>query len=373
MIRTATAALAVAAALAVPSAASAAPMAENFNLSLTSQTADLGANHIWGHDPIGLAHYDLHVKTRATWTGNLSTIVGWNSTNVRQGADLTVSRQAFYPSGSMKVTWTVTGFVSRTDAPPMDFGTKTGTKDVACMPALLAGSYECAATSNGIRLVHMVGVPASLYVKLALQVRFTITGEGAVVTRGVSVVGAPPSPTADLPLSPALTTETLRLPCGPVGSDASYRLGSPRWTPAVAVKQQARLEIGLMDPVLGVAEQPALYQGPYDDPWYINGVFKLAGSGHTTDLGSLQANNVAPTIASLGTFTGKAGSPVYFSADTTERCPISSYVWKFSNGTTSYGPAPQRTFSTPGVYDGELTVTDESGLKAKRSFSVEVK
>ena len=64
---------------------------------------------------------------------------------------------------------------------------------------------------------------------------------------------------------------------------------------------------------------------------------------------------------------------MYFAADTTERCAISSYVWKFSNGTTSYGPSPQRTFSTPGVYDGELTVTDESGLKAKRNFSVEVK
>ena len=62
-----------------------------------------------------------------------------------------------------------------------------------------------------------------------------------------------------------------------------------------------------------------------------------------------------------------------FSADTTERCAISSYVWKFSNVTTSYGPAPQRTFSAPGIYDGELTVTDESGLKAKRSFSVNVK
>ena len=97
------------------------------------------------------------------------------------------------------------------------------------------------------------------------------------------------------------------------------------------------------------------------------------GSGHTTNLGPLQANNIAPTIASLGTFTGKAGSPVYFSAVTTERCPTSSYVWKFSNGTTSYGPAPQRTFSAPGVYDGELTVTDESGLKAKRSFTVTVK
>ena len=47
-------------------------------------------------------------------------------------------------------------------------------------------------------------------------------------------------------------------------------------------------------------------------------------------------------------------------------------MWRFSNGTTSYGAAPQRTFSTPGVYDGELTVTDETGLSTKRNFSVTV-
>jgi len=30
----------------------------------------------------------------------------------------------------------------------------------------------------------------------------------------------------------------------------------------------------------------------------------------------------------------------------------------------------RRTFSTPGTYEGELTVTDESGMKAVRDFSV---
>ena len=54
------------------------------------------------------------------------------------------------------------------------------------------------------------------------------------------------------------------------------------------------------------------------------------------------------------------------------RCGMESYVWKFSNGTTSYGPTPQRTFNAPGRYDGQLTVTDKTGLKATRSFSVNV-
>lgn len=37
-----------------------------------------------------------------------------------------------------------------------------------------------------------------------------------------------------------------------------------------------------------------------------------------------------------------------------------------------YGPSPQRTFKQAGVLDGQLKVTDESGLKATRSFSVNV-
>ena len=98
----------------------------------------------------------------------------------------------------------------------------------------------------------------------------------------------------------------------------------------------------------------------------------LTGSGHTTDLGELKANNVAPTLAPLGGFSGKAGVPVAFSADADGRCEIESYVWKFSNGTTSYGADPQRTFTTAGAYDGQLTVTDSSGLKASRDFTVTI-
>jgi PKD repeat protein len=47
-------------------------------------------------------------------------------------------------------------------------------------------------------------------------------------------------------------------------------------------------------------------------------------------------------------------------------------VWEFSNGTKSFGPNPQRAFKDNGTYDGQLTVTDETGLSATRSFTVVV-
>src|SRR5258708_31974679 len=51
---------------------------------------------------------------------------------------------------------------------------------------------------------------------------------------------------------------------------------------------------------------------------------------------------------------------------------MSSYVWEFSNGTKSFGANPKRAFGDNGSYDGQLTVTDETGLSATRSFSVNV-
>ncbi len=47
-------------------------------------------------------------------------------------------------------------------------------------------------------------------------------------------------------------------------------------------------------------------------------------------------------------------------------------MWEFSNGTKSFGPSPQRTFGDNGVYDGQLTVTDVTGLSTTQNFTVTV-
>src|SRR5207244_2150223 len=69
---------------------------------------------------------------------------------------------------------------------------------------------------------------------------------------------------------------------------------------------------------------------------------------------------------------GSEGSAISFGETATSKCPISSYVWEFSDGTKSYGPNPQRAFADNGVYDGQLTVTDVTGLSATQSFTVTV-
>jgi PKD repeat protein len=57
---------------------------------------------------------------------------------------------------------------------------------------------------------------------------------------------------------------------------------------------------------------------------------------------------------------------------TTSACPITGYRWEFSNGTTSFGPNPQRTFGDDGVFDGQVTVTDMTNLSGTDSFDVTI-
>lgn len=49
---------------------------------------------------------------------------------------------------------------------------------------------------------------------------------------------------------------------------------------------------------------------------------------------------------------------------------IVSYLWQFTDGTTATTPTVKRTYSTPGTYSEELTITDSTGAKATNSVMV---
>ena len=361
----------VAAALAVPGVASAATTVDIHTNAISSAPKSLGTYHLAGHDVLGLTNWNVDVASTATWTAGLQTYIGWDKANVRQGAPLTVTRMAPLASGKMKVSWKVTGSVQVGNTGVTNFGTKYLSIQATCLPATLGSNSVCTANSPALYLVKTPGVPGSPYVKLLLKTKFSITPEGAIVNRSLSMAGVGSQNASGLALSQGLKYETVKVPCGPLGAAVSYRLSNIHYTPAVASTQQPWIQVGLMDPVLGAAEMPALVDQGFGPAIKATPAFDLAGTGHTTELGAALANNVPPSV-SVGSFSGKAGVPISFSAGVSGRCGIESYVWKFSNGTTSYGPAPQRTFSAAGVYDGQVTVTDKTGLKTTRSFKVTV-
>jgi PKD repeat protein len=342
-------------------------------VAVASSSADLGGYTIIGFEPITLSVFHLNVTAHATWSGDLTTAVSWDSGKVRQGSSLDVTRQVSATSGNIAVQWVVTGTVSPLGLGNIDIGTVNLSKDdVTCAPQLTGGAYHCKATSDAITLVETPGIPLSPYVKLAIQVDFGITPQGAVVTRNFTIGGNPAATAADLSLTSDPQTETFAIPCNTnAGDSVAYAQDPMDWAPATTSSQQPVFQIGLMDPVFGLAELPAIFNAPFGSPVNTNPAFDLTGA-HTTDLGALLANNVPPTIDPVGPFSGTEGAPVAFSAVTHSQCPITSYVWQFSDGTTSFGPSPQRAFGQDGIYSGQLTVTDQTGLSATQSFSVNI-
>ena len=247
-------------ALAVPGVASAASIVDTYSAPIGSESENLGTYSINGHDVAGLVDFDLDIKSKATWTGNLSTHVGYSDSNVRQGAPLTVTRMSPFQTGKPE------GHLDRRRQPQ---GDRVRHQEPGLVPGQRRGELSARAARRrvqrarrprpGITLVKTPGLPGSPYVKLTLQAKFKVTPEGAIVSRSLSVGGSPAAPAKSLSLAPAFDYETLTLPCAPVGSDVSYRFGSFKYTPATKVTQQPHIAIGLLDPAFGAVELPAIY------------------------------------------------------------------------------------------------------------------
>ena len=357
----------------------AAPTSNSQAVPVVSNTAQLGGFQLQAPivipDPLPIVLTNLTFTATAQWSGDITTKVGWNSDNVRQGAKLDVDRSAPLTDGKIHVEWQVSGEIDSISFGP----TSIDSDDVDCTPALAGGGFSCEGSSDGLPLPGALPspIPFTLIVaELAIGVKFDVTPEGAVVTRGFTAGGANvPGQSANpgsLDLVKSQSTESFTMPCTAKAGDAvNYDLSNYHWTPDATATQHVQIKIVNTFPG-GIGE--AFTYGSIDlgSAQVSTPNFDLTGTGFLTSMGSLLANNVTPTITGLSSFSGSEGSPVAFSATVDSQCPIASYVWEFSNGTKSFGPSPQRTFGDNGVYDGQLTVTDVTGLSATQSFTVSV-
>ena len=359
--------------------ANAAPMSNSQAVSVASNSQDLTGFLIPGPiplpAPIPIVLTNVKVDATAKWSGDITTDVGWDGDKVRQGQNLDVSRTASATSGKIDVKWTIEGF-----ADGIHFGPTNLSKDnIACAPKLSDGTLHCEGSSTEIPLgslpsgIPLPGPPIVVAV-LGIGIQFDVTPEGVIVTRGFSIGGNPVAGPDDLSLTDSPLVDTLSVPCSAKAGDAvDYTLDPYGWTPSTKATQQTRIRIILAYDPTGTTEVGQIGGDINLGPAAVsNFAFQLNGTGFKTAMGALLANNISPTIAPLGPFSGDEGSPISFSASVDSQCPIASYVWEFSNGTKSFGPSPQRAFGDNGVYDGQLTVTDITGLSATRDFTVSV-
>ena len=124
--------------------ASAAPANNSQAGSVASNQVDLGGFQISPPIvlplPIPVVLTDLVVTANATWSGDITTNVGWDTDKVRQGQDLSVSRIASATSGKINVKWAVTGKIDG-----VGFGPTNLSKDnISCSPKLSGGNLACA-------------------------------------------------------------------------------------------------------------------------------------------------------------------------------------------------------------------------------------
>jgi PKD repeat protein len=335
-----------------------------------STSQPVGGFSIVGTEPLTQTVFDLQVNAEARWDAVIGTDLSWDADKVRQGQTLDVERTGS-AVGLMKVLWTLTGTIRPLDLFDVDIGTIPLAIDVGgCTPPLDGGPFGCEASSPELTLFDglLQGTP---FVRIAIDVRFDGEGAPAAATRTLQL-GDDVGPAADLDITPELLGDKSPMPCDkPVGTSVDYTLDPYSWSPAFTkAAQQAKFVIGVHDPILSIPI--TLFEAPFGPAITTDPSFTLEGPGATVSLGELKANNVLPTIAPLGPFSGQEGSPVTFSQSTTSACPITSYVWEFSNGTKSFGPSPQRTFGDDGQFDGQLTVTDSTSLSATGSFVVSI-
>jgi PKD repeat protein len=346
--------------------------------AIESDNHNLGGFNIDGIEPATLTVFHLHVNTQARWVGEITTDLSWDPDKVRQGQTLDVGRTSA-ATGTMKVLWTLTGTLRPLNLFDIDVGEIPIAIDLAsCNPVLAEGDGDivCTASSPGISLVPGI-LPFEPYVELAIDIHFKAKRDAAKTTRTL-LLGDEAGPEAELAINNGSETDAFAMPCNkPAGTELEYVMDPFEWTPvSVTAKQQPKFSIGIWLPsnpiiIYPLIKSPSIADLPFGDFPEIDVPMSLTGPGNSAALGALQANNVTPT-ASAGSFAGQEGSPVQFSVTTTSACPITSYRWEFSNGTTSFGPNPQRTFGDDGVFDGQVTVTDQTNLSGTDSFDVTI-
>jgi PKD repeat protein len=92
------------------------------------------------------------------------------------------------------------------------------------------------------------------------------------------------------------------------------------------------------------------------------------------DMGTIKANNIAPTLGAVSAPDGVEGTPIQFSTSAAGPCADgATYSWDFGDGSgPGHTATPQHKYADNGVYTGQVVVTDTTGLTDTKDFTVHV-
>jgi len=326
-----------------------------------------------------------------TVSGNPAITMHWNQAAalgtqfdanlVRQGRHLdpTDSYTRTLP-GTMSVDYRVNNLNVAWDVFDIPLGSPGFTTTGTCNLKAEGGSYHCSLTTGQVPLLDTSPIPGP-FVRVALATDVTVTPQGLATLREATFSGTPDG-TANLTLGDTPITDSFFIPCT-VGSgdELSYTLGQllATPTPGVSIETNLAFEVGVTipNPFFPIPDplDPVIYI-PFASPdialGTTTGAISMSGDGATFDMGVVQHNNIPPVVnAGSSPYSGNEGGPISFDGSgSSSVCGFPTLRWDFSDGGVAFGAHPKHTFADNGVYSGQLTATDATGLTSTTTFSV---
>lgn len=352
--------------------------------SLQHVSGAVGCDDCWPGDNGAGARAAVDIS--AEWHPTASVTQNYTESIIRQGETLDLSNTLTPGAGPLTISYalhgdaglynfTGAGAVFPNDASrtgdTVDFDYTTSETTLCALKLNGDGNYTCG-TTKSFTLYDATILGQGIKITLPIQTTLEITPTGVVTTRSV-VVGSDtlvgPSPLQFNGPSPATVADPVVVPCtAPAGTSMRYDLASTTTSPHLEAVTTAKLR-GELTIIFTVSTEVTLAMvGP--DAADIT----LTAPTNQVTLGTVLADNKAPTIHAADAYAGSEGQPVQLDGSgTTDNClDLATFVWKFSDGGVAYGVSPQHTFADNGVYSGLLRVTDGAGNAATKAFSVTV-
>lgn len=323
----------------------------------------------------------------------------FTDTNLRQGKTLDLTNTFTNDSGSLDVEYTLSGSL---DVYPLHFELdKSASDTLSCGLPLLADT--CSHDKN-IDLFHLdvfdiVTNYVTLDVSAVITTTAEINGDGVASHRTLTVSGQDIKPPADLTFtsSPEAKDESTLLSCSlPANETVNYAMGDPSSHITGTVTEGLGIGVGgsvwqrdippLPDFVL-FSIGPENFDNLITLPDVAFNQIDLSAAGQNTDLGVLQANNIAPTVA-MDTIPqdGTEGAPIQLGVKGTgpggsmSPCGDDSLDvhWSFDDGGSAFGKTVHHAWADNFLgnpsppHTGQVVITDPTGLKTTLNFSVPV-
>lgn len=323
----------------------------------------------------------------------------FTDTNLRQGKTLDLTNTFTNDSGSLGVEYTLSGSL---DVYPLHFDfTESESDTLACGLPLL--SETCSSDKN-IDLFHLnVFDIVTNYVTIDVSAVVTTTadidGDGVTSHRTLTVSGQDIKPPENLTFtsSPEPKDESVLLSCSlPANETVNYAMADPASHITGTVTEGFGIGVGgsvwqrlpfPLDDVVLFSIGPYNFANLITLPDVAIDQIDVTAPGQNADLGVLQPNNIAPTVA-MDTIpqNGTEGAPIQLGVKGTgpggsmSPCGDESLDihWAFDDGGAAFGKTVHHAWAdnflgTPSPpHTGQVVITDPTGLKTTLNFSVPV-